>query len=356
MKKVIFALAAVVALAACSKEQTVVMPEGNAIGFNTFVENSTRVAADPSYSNTNLFSNFRVYGFVEGATLFDGTVVTGTGVGENANWGYEGTQYWIAGANYIFHAVAPVSNNMVVASTAANGVSFTYTNVSGEEDMLYAYAEETGKVSENDAVAFTFDHILSKVKFTFTNGYDASNATIKVKNVVITNAHNTANVALKYDATNDVKSVAWTGHNGTISAGVQFGSAATQRVDEVKVDGVLIADHTCNTQYESDYERFVIPSANAYEYVITFTVELYINGTQIDVDKVTEGVQGYNHTARVKFAPAAGQAYNICTTITAANIDPNNEQEPIEFTVTGLNGWENGGDKNATVDNNAQNN
>ncbi len=347
MKKVIFALAAVVALAACSQEDVIIADKGAAIGFDTFVENSTRVAADPSYSNTNLFDNFRVYGFVEGAPLFNGTLVSSNVSGENVNWTYEGTQYWIAGANYVFYAVAPVSNNMTnVASTAANGVSFTYTNESGEEDMLYAYAAETGDVSGNDAVEFAFSHILSKVKFTFTNGYNASNATIKVKDVVITNAHNTANVALKYDATNKVKSVAWTGNNGTISAGVQFGSAATQRVDEVKVDGVLIPNHTYNTQYESDYERFIIPSANAYEYVITFTVELYINGQQIDVDKDNTGVQGYNHTARVTFAPQAGTAYNICTTIDATNIDPDNEQEPIEFTVTTIGDWGNYSDVN----------
>jgi hypothetical protein len=339
-------LAAVVALAACSQEDVIIADKGAAIGFDTFVENSTRVAADPSYSNTNLFDDFRVYGFVEGATLFNGTLVSGTGLGENGNWTYEGTQYWIAGANYVFHAVAPASNNMTnVASTAANGVSFTYTNVSGEEDMLYAYAEETGDVRGNKAVEFAFSHILSKVKFTFTNGYNASNATIKVKDVVITNAHNTANVALKYDATNKVKSVAWTGNNGTISAGVKFGSAVAQRVDDVKVDGVLIPNHTYNTKYESDYERFVIPST-AYEYIVTFTVELYINGVQIDVDKDTDGVQGYNHTAEVTFAPQAGNAYNICTTITHANIDPNNEQEPIEFTVTTIGDWGNYRDVN----------
>ena len=352
MKKVIFALAAVVALAACSQEDVIVADKGAAIGFDTFVENSTRVAEDPSYTNDDLFDDFRVYGFVEGAPLFKGTLVSGDGLGNNGNWIYDGTQYWIAGANYVFYAVAPASNNMSnVSYTAADGVSFTYTNVSGEEDMLYAYAEETGDVSGNDAVEFAFSHILSKVKFTFTNGYNATNATIKVKDVVITNAHNTANVALKYDATNKVKSVAWTGNNGTISAGVQFGSAATQRVDEVKVDGVLIADHTYNTKYESDYERFVIPSANAYEYVITFTVELYINGQQIDVDKVAQGVQGYKHRARVTFAPQAGTAYNICTTIDATNIDPDNEQEEIVFTVTEVGDWTPAEDDlNASVD------
>ena len=52
MKKVIFALAAVVALAACSNEETIVADKGEAIGFDTFVENSTRSVNDPSWSNS----------------------------------------------------------------------------------------------------------------------------------------------------------------------------------------------------------------------------------------------------------------------------------------------------------------
>jgi hypothetical protein len=72
---------------------------------------------------------------------------------------------------------------------------------------------------------------------------------------------------------------------------------------------------------------------------VTFTVELYINDTQIDVDKATDGVQGYNHTAKVKFAPAAGRAYDIKAVINPENIDPQHKQEPIEFTVNTLPGW-----------------
>ena len=72
MKKVIFALAAVVALAACSQEDVIVADKGAAIGFDTFVENSTRVAesADPSLTVDAMQKGegFGVYGFVTNVT------------------------------------------------------------------------------------------------------------------------------------------------------------------------------------------------------------------------------------------------------------------------------------------------
>ena len=119
MKKVIFALAAVVALAACSQEDVIVADKGAAIGFDTFVENSTRSVNDPSYTNSSMFSDFAVYGYVNGAVLLDGVRVAKNGADmdvddyagqTNTDWKYEGTQYWIAGANYNFNAVAPKTN------------------------------------------------------------------------------------------------------------------------------------------------------------------------------------------------------------------------------------------------------
>ena len=79
MKKAIIALAAVVALAACSKEETLIADRGDAIGFGTpFVENSTRV----DYSTPGTLTQFNVYGTVTGTAgtvnIYEGVAVTGT--------------------------------------------------------------------------------------------------------------------------------------------------------------------------------------------------------------------------------------------------------------------------------------
>ena len=328
MKKVIFALAAVVALAACSKEQTVVMPEGNAIGFNTFVDKATRSVNDPSLTSSTL-ADFAVFGYVEGAVLFNGTRVAKVGTDDaidnsdlkNTDWKYEGTQYWIAGANYNFNAVAPFSGNWtkVDNGTDASKTTVSFTN-NGTTDLLYATTTQEGKVSENDAVEFNFRHVLSKVKFSFENGYNATNATIKVKDIVITNPHKTATAVLTGETV-------WSGLATANGFTLDFGMATDAETTTDK-ENVEVA-YAYGATYESQNERFLIPSAE-YAYNVTFTVELLVSGT-----KVAE----YNHTATAKFAPAAGNAYDIKTVINASNIDPNNEQEPIEFTVNALPGW-----------------
>ena len=335
MKKVIFALAAVVALAACSKEQTISFDKGDAIGFNTFVENSTRSVYDPSYTNANMFSDFAVYGFVEGAVLFDGTKVAKTITNNDLEsaWKYEGTQYWIAGANYNFNAVAPMTNGgwtKVDDGTNKDATKLTFTN-NGTTDLLYATTTQQGAVSDNNAVEFEFRHVLSKVKFSFENAYNATNATIKVKNIVVTNAHKTANVVL-------TDNTAWDGHATAEGFTLDFGMATDDEATADVKENVEVA-YAYGATYESQNERFLIPSTT-YEYNVTFTVELLVSNSVVAT---------YNHTATATFAPAAGNAYDIKTVITPKNIDPNNEQEPIEFTVYSLGGWDNGNTVDSTT-------
>ena len=110
-------------------------------------------------------------------------------------WKYAGTQYWIAGANYDFYAVAPYNGNWVIKAAttpASTGAKISFTNVDGTQDLLYSgIVEREGAANSNAAVAFTFKHILSRVKFSFENGYNASAATICVRDIKITNAYAT---------------------------------------------------------------------------------------------------------------------------------------------------------------------
>ena len=341
MKKVIFALAAVVALAACSKEQTVVMPEGNAIGFNTFVDKATRSVNDPSLTSSTL-ADFAVFGYVEGAVLFDGTRVAKVGTDDaisnsdlkNTEWKYAGTQYWIAGANYNFNAVAPFYGNWtkVDNGTDASKTTVSFTNY-GTTDLLYATTVQEGKVSGNTAVQFSFRHVLSKVKFSFENGYNATNATIKVKDIVITNPHKTATAVLTGETV-------WSGLATANGFTLDFGMATDAEATTPAKENVEVA-YAYGATYESQNERFLIPSADEYAYNVTFTVELLVSDT-----KVAE----YSHTATAKFAPVAGNAYDIKTVITPENIDPQHKQEPIEFTVTTIGGW--GADDNGDAEGN----
>lgn len=325
MKKIFVAMLALAA-AACSNEDIVSVNQ-EAIGFdNAFINNSVRSVNDPSYTDTNLFADFAVYGYVEGATLFDGTTVSKTITNSDlkSEWKYEGTQYWITGANYNFHAVAPkTAGDWTATEKAATGLKLNYTN-DGTTDVLYATVAQQGQLSNNPQVAFTFRHILSKVKFSFENAYNATNATIKVKNIKIQNAHLTGTVELDTDTT------AWDDHAGTLV--LDFGMATdAEATTDAKENEEVAYDYT--KVYESQNELFLIPGAMPTDgYKVTFDVDLLVSGTSVKV---------FNHTVYAKFTPAVGNAYDIKAVINAENIDPDHAQEPIEFTVNTLPGWGN---------------
>jgi hypothetical protein len=361
MKKVIFALAAVVALAACSKEQTVSFDKGAAIGFDTFVENSTRSVNNPSFvMNGNMFEEFGVFGAVENSALFSGQRVYKSG----GNWIYDDPQYWIVGAKYNFAAVAPYG-----AYTNANYTSVSYEGTTtlsfvngyvesdkvptnGTVDLLYAATPSPieGKAASrnpaepnNGKVEFNFRHVLSKVKFSFKNDYNASMATIKVYNVKIHNAYASASATLTNDAT------VWNNQQGAIV--LDFGNASDFEETSDKESAEVAYGY--NKTYESLNERLLIPGvatpltgdANT-GYKVTFDVDLLVNGTKI---------RTYSHTAYANFEPKAGNTYDIITSINATNIDPDNAQEAIQFTVTSIGEWDTdyndgeNGDNNITM-------
>ena len=371
MKKVIFALAAVVALAACSQEDVIVADKGAAIGFDTFVENSTRSVYDPSYTNAKPFANFGVFGTVEGAELFNNKTVTGTGVGENASWTYAGTQYWIAGAKYNFAAVAPqtvmvndvktdvyTNASYAVTSSVVNDekvytgtTTLSFAN-NGKIDLLYAEATAEGKAGSGDAekpangkVGFNFRHVLSKVKFSFENAYNASNATIRVENVKINDAYASGSVVL-----ND-KTV-WTPVTTGDMLVLDFGKATDNAATTDAKEAVDVAFEYGKT-YESYNELLMIPGQGASTYTVGTTTYANVYKITFDVVLLVSGkvIDTYKHTIYTDFAPLAGMRYNLKAVIKPENIDPEHSQEPILFTVNEIKDWDNGNKADDAKDN-----
>lgn len=349
MKRALLTLAAVASLVSCAKE-TEVSSQKDAITFeNSFINNSTKSVNDPSFTNSNLFTDFAVYGFVEGSPLFNGTKVSQsiTNSDLKQSWKYEGTQYWITGAKYNFCAVAPMTSggwtsmssqvNTDNGSIENQGItsSFTFTDANkgteekpiyGVTDLLYAEADQvSGQLTNNSPVAFTFNHILSKVKFSFKNGYNASAATLKVKDIKITNAFAKGEVTIT-GATTD-----WEPDAGVTPLTLDFGMATDNEATNDHENAEVAFGF--GSTFESQNERLIIPNAvpekvvNSETYTgynVTFTVELYVNGTYI---------WKFDHSVYVNFIPEPGKSYDILAEITPANIDPSHAQEPIEFTV-----------------------
>ena len=193
MKKLFVSALAIASLVACSMDETVGTQADPAIAFDgVFVENATR-ANDPSTTNGNI-SEFYVWSVMdnENGIVFDDEKVWKSG----EKWAYAETQYWTPGHTYYFSAIAGdrSQNQIVLDLAAAAGMSLeglgtaTFTNLAGTNDFLYAESEPrtTGNTltSAPEAVKLQFAHLLSKVKFTFVNGFANSNNTIVVKTPV----------------------------------------------------------------------------------------------------------------------------------------------------------------------------
>ena len=294
MKKIFFSALAALSLAACVQEAVVDTPQGDAIAFeNAFVDNATRAT---SLTATNLDA-FRVYGIVNNTSgvVFDGTLVEK----KDGAWKYDGVKYWIPGQNYYFAALAPANGNWTLDKTAATvaGPGVLTFNNNGKEDLIYAEAAQQGEQSGNNAVAFTFKHLLSKVKFSFTTNMNEDFLTAKVTKIKMT-APKTAEINLASEET-----PVWDNYAEEVVV-LEFGDA------------------------KAGTELFAIPTT-AYDYVITFNVDIYQEGTE-------EAILSVEKTATVNaLALEMGKAYNF-----AADINPETLAfEDIVFNVSGVEIW-----------------
>ena len=327
MKKIILATLAAAALVACAKEDVVVAPKGEAIAFNNaFIDNSVR-SIDPSITKdgNNALEGFVVYGTTLGdhdgaqtVNIFNGVNVGVNidGVGDDWKYANNFVQYWIDGNYYSFAAVV---NGSVTPDSDGMPKTIAY-DATTQTDLLYAendYGTYRKGTSET-TVEFVFAHLLSKAKVTVKNNIATNSTdqayTYKVSGVKITNAYATA----KYDVDTE-----WGNFDGSYET--VFGDVDTAVTNDalVAATGAINGNATA----ESHYERLIIPA----EYTalnIFATIELYLNNQKVDV--IT-----YNKTVPTTVTLEAGHAYNFLISL-------GNPGDPIEFTVTDVNGWENG--------------
>ena len=326
MKKIFIAVLAVAALASCSKEDTVNVDNGALIGFGkVFVENSTR-ANDLAAGNFD----FGVYGLVEkdgkSALIFNNQIVAAGGT-------YSPAQYWIAAAQYYFTAIAPKTNaNWSYTTTTAHTGTITFNNMTAaaNQDLLFAYVKPNVTpeqiTTDPGAVCFTFNHMLSRVRFTFTNGFGAgSNIKLEVKDVTITDAYASADLAVADGA----PAAAWSNFGTTFSK--NFGQVGGATLATLTDEGATMSAST---------EHFYLIPANK-TYNVTFTVDLYQAGVKLDT---------YSRTATIPATKMkSGMSYDIKTTLTANNTSDDGKLYPIEFKVTGVEGWDTYNEVTGTV-------
>ena len=312
MKKLLFVALAAVGMTACVQNQELALPKNTAaIAFDSFVGNPTK--ADPSYNEQdNLLTAFDVWAFMDDVAA---NVLTDEDVTKNGGaWGYYNTQYWFPNHTYYFAALAPMNSTNITSKTLATGEAaklglgeIAFTNVNGTEDLLYAKAKVSTPTDNATlanqgmpAVALQFQHLLSKVKFTFKNGFTTDKVTVKVSEVAMT-APKSATIDLAQADYN------WENHAETVT--LEFGATGDEAV--AATDAKSAAD-----------ERLTIPAPATQSYNVSFKVEVYQNG----VLAVTE-----NKTAVIEnIALEMGKAYNFTAVIDPTALD----LHAIEFTAT----------------------
>lgn len=328
MKKIfLIGLTAAAMLASCSNDETVEMAQQKAISFsNAFVNNGTRSIVDPSFTTTSL-NDFAVYGFTQNGQIFDGVKVSKGGTA-STGWSYDNVQYWVPGNTYTFGAIAPysVAGNVsnVTLPTGATKVEMkvAFTNTDADQvDLLHAEPAQITDVTATytTPVSMTFNHQLSKVKFSFQNSVGAG-YNVKVSNVKITDAYEKG--TLTVGATENT----WS--NQTDKALVlNFGNVVA---DGATADEAAVIANAATL--ESYNEKLMIPMVSSATYTVTFTVELF-------KDNVPLGT--YNHTVQIKNVEfKLGYCYDFKATLTHENIvNPENPLKPIEFKVDGITDW-----------------
>ena len=191
MKKILFAILCAGAAMGCAKE-VVINADKEAITFESaFVDKATKAAYDGSYNTANL-AEFQVYATITGTGSNEGTaniflgerVVKGASLGQGINWSYAtaNTQYWIPGNDYHFRAIADgniANETEVVADAKGMATSINLLDASKQNDILVAEHSVTNYTKPQSGapapVAFTFDHILAKAKFTVKNTITTDN-------------------------------------------------------------------------------------------------------------------------------------------------------------------------------------
>lgn len=308
MRKSLFLLGLTVAtLSSCTQSEVLEVAGSNkAIGFDAFVNKSIR--ADITTDNIN---HFKVFGGYDGnyTNVFNDEKVSGS----KGSWTYDNTQYWTNGKTYTFQAYAPEG---ATASATANGVNFTGFAADGKTDLLVSGVKTVSEVntaSDPEKVQFSFRHVLSKIKFTFST--TLNNVNIAISDLKVQQVPNTGNY------TNSGSTGSWGSPSGT------------------KDYDLTVAEQVTKSDAKSSSEIIVMPQTFSQGLTVSFKVTV-TGGLSLTAD----------HTVTLPTtAWEEGKCYNYKAELTPENIDPLNPLKPVEFGDPTVDGWEPFTDDDVTV-------
>ena len=330
MKKHLFYLAAaVVAMSSCTESEVVEVSQSKAIGFDSYVGNTTRAEQEGQTLDVlkKEGNGFYVFGkYQEGTnsptTVFDGTSENSHVTWNGESWAYSPVNFWLERGTYKFGAYAPKLGITPTFDYATNQMTFTdFVAADGKTDLLVAAAQEDGIIgSAPTMVKFAFKHALSKVRFTFIDGW-RNDVKLVISSVKLVSVKSTGTLVTP----------------ATLQAGtpVQAGNweVKTATADYEDAGATL-------TQLNATYlfDNFVIPQTINDALALKFTVVVNNpNGTSIKLD--ADGNTIKTITVPVSTGGVTewepGNAYNYKLTISGNTFG----LKPIQFEATVVEDW-----------------
>ena len=314
MKKIFFALFAVLAMVSCSNEEVIEVNREQIAFGEIFVDNATRA----DYSSGETVDAFKVYGTVQTSVattptqIFNGADVERNDKANGVAWDCNGTaQYWLPSSTYNFAAI--VDGEAVATSTLPATINHAVADGAANKDLLYATATITtnanavpNNVNTNGVVAFDFSHLLSKLQFNIVN---ATNQNYKVTSISVS--------GVAQDGIYTVDGGTWA-KNGNATTTLTFVT------DPVDVAG--------SATVEVSEARQLLPVPVAQTLNVTITYDVYDNkgnksGTLTKTGTITETF-------------VKNTVYAVTLTISGS---------AINFSFKTVSGWTEVGDNNITI-------
>lgn len=155
------------ALTACTIVSRTV-PDDEPITFASFLPDVTKAGVVESAGDMSEFAVWGWHTAADAATqtaIFNGERIYRDATGATAPWTYDVPRFWVEG-HYDFYALYPNpadGSGITAACTAAGITSITLDTPNADIDLMTATASRNYPGDGDGAVAFTFDHLLSRV-------------------------------------------------------------------------------------------------------------------------------------------------------------------------------------------------
>lgn len=363
MKKYLFlALAAVATLTACQQgEEPQTVAKSVEIQFAAAAVETRAAVTAVTTEETLVNEGFAVWGFAGTTKIFNAAEVCSNTKQTTAldalnlasskiadafsPVNTSDVKYWSANTTYMFSAMYPISLKEKY-NYDWNGTTSTQKITSFENDGLIDLIvaepsqvitdknlDQEGKLTTNAAADLHFNHMLSRIRFSFTNNFVDDNVTIEISNLKIDNTPASGNANIVYTpATASIEKsnlVTWTHESDKKLFFYDSNENETTTLVSVNSQSNTNDDIVGESVY-----RYIIPGIN--DYTISFDLVVKADGNIIASKSYTEvalpknGLDNSTGSTNVtEFIAGKGYIFNA-----NINVDQSGALYPIQFTVT----------------------